>query len=119
MPSRRQNQTKMTVAEERKKRQEKFRKRSGSLFDKVKKLALDTDAFVALVVRDRAGRVRSFRSSDSLYWPYSIIDLIVSGNISTYMMLTNTKRRNILQVLTSTSRSMLSPAAGKGWKVPF
>jgi hypothetical protein len=32
----------MTVAEERKKRQEKFRKRTGSLFDKVKKLALDT-----------------------------------------------------------------------------
>jgi hypothetical protein len=84
MPSRRQNQTKMTVAEERKKRQEKFRKRTGSLFDKVKKLALDTDAFVALVVRDRAGRVRSFRSSDSLYWPHSITDLIVSGETSRY-----------------------------------
>jgi len=84
MPSRRQNQTKMTVAEERKKRQEKFRKRTGSLFDKVKKLALDTDAFVALVIRDRAGRVRSFRSSDSLYWPHSITDLIVSGETSRY-----------------------------------
>lgn len=116
MPSRRQNQTKMTAVEERKKRQEKFRKRTGSLFDKVRKLAQDTDAFVSLVVRDRAGRVRSFRSSDSLYWPHSIKDLIVSMTLLDIhnTMLTNTKRRNTLQVLTSTSRSVLSLAAGKG-----
>jgi hypothetical protein len=81
------------MAEERKKRQEKFRKRSGSLFDKVKKLALDTDAFVALVVRDRAGRVRSFRSSDSLYWPDSIIDLIVSIAISQYVVYLSNQRQ--------------------------
>ena len=84
MPSRRSRITATEEREERKKRQEKFRKRTGSLFDKVKKLALDTDAFVALVVRDRAGRVRSFRSSDSLYWPHSITDLIVSGETSRY-----------------------------------
>jgi hypothetical protein len=81
MPSRRQNQTK-TIMEERKKRQEKFKKRSGSLFDKVKKLALDTDTFATLVVRDRAGRVQSFKSLNDFYWPYLITDLIVSADIS-------------------------------------
>ena len=87
MPSRRQNQTaaeEREEREERKRRQEKFRKRTGSLFKKVEKLAKDTDAFVTLIVRDRAGRVRSFRSSDSLYWPYSIKDLIVSLTHSRY-----------------------------------
>ena len=67
----------MTTAEDRKKRQEKFRKRTGSLFDKAKKLAEDTDAFVALIVRDRVGRIRSFRSSDSLYWPHHCKDLSI------------------------------------------
>ena len=78
MPSRRSRIKATREREERKKRQEKFRKRTKSLFNKTKLLAKDTDAWVALVVRDRAGRVQSFRSSDSLYWPSSIQDLIVS-----------------------------------------
>jgi hypothetical protein len=69
--------SRIAVAEERKKRQEKFRKRTRSLFNKTRLLAKDTDAWVALIVRDRAGRVQSFRSSDSHYWPSSIQDLMV------------------------------------------
>ena len=83
MPSRVQFQTKLKEAEERKKRQEKFRKRTRSFFNKARLLAKDTDAWVALVVRDRAGRVQSFRSSESFYWPYSIKDLIVSRHFLT------------------------------------
>ena len=70
--------------EERKRRQEKFRKRTGSLFNKARLLAKDTDAWVALIVRDRAGRIKSFRSSDSLYWPPSVKDLIVGRRSSQF-----------------------------------
>jgi hypothetical protein len=55
------------MAKEYKKRQEKFKKKSKSLFNKVKKLALDTNTFVTLVVRNKANRVRSFRLLNSLY----------------------------------------------------
>jgi hypothetical protein len=87
MPSLLQFQVELADAEERKKRQEKFRKRTRSFFNKARLLAKDTDAWVALVVRDRSGRVQSFRSSDSPYWPPSIQDLIVSGYFSISMIL--------------------------------
>jgi hypothetical protein len=77
----------MTAAEERKKRQEKFRKRTRSLFSKTRLLAKDTDAWVALIVRDRAGRVQSFRSSGSLNWPPSIQDLMVSRHFSSFIII--------------------------------
>ena len=76
----------ITMAEERKKRQEKFRKRTRSLFNKTRLLAKDTDAWVALIVRDRAGRVQSFRLSGSRYWPPSIQDLMVSRHFSSSMI---------------------------------
>jgi hypothetical protein len=105
----------MTAADERKKRQEKFRKRTGSLFDKVEKLARDTDAFVSLVVCDRTGKARSFRASDRPYWPHSIKELIVSTKRLDIhdTTLNNTKRSNTPQGLTSISRSVPSSAAGK------
>ena len=78
MPSRRSQIKATKEREERKRRQEKFRKRTKSLFNKTRLLAKDTDAWVALVVRDRAGRVQSFRSSGSRHWPPSIQDLMVS-----------------------------------------
>ncbi|KAH9206341.1 hypothetical protein DL95DRAFT_73799 [Leptodontidium sp. 2 PMI_412] len=78
MPSRRSQTRATKEREERKKRQEKFRKRTRSLFNKTRLLAKDTDAWVALIVRDRAGRVQSIRSSGSRYWPPSIQDLMVS-----------------------------------------
>lgn len=86
MPSRR-SQIMAAEAEERKKRQEKFRKRTRSLYNKTRLLAKDTDAWVALIVRDRAGRVQSFRSSGSLYWPPSIQDLMVSRHFSSSIIL--------------------------------
>jgi hypothetical protein len=115
MLSRFRFQNKLTEAEERKRRQEKFRKRSPSLFSKAKLLAKDTDAWVALIVCDRAGRIRSFRLSDSLYWPLSTKDLIVSWHVSSSVILyaDQGKRRNTLQVSTSSSRSVLSLVAGK------
>ena len=61
----------MTAANERKARQTKFRKRTKSLFNKVRLLAKDTDASVALIVRGRDGRVLSFSSPDSIHWPPS------------------------------------------------
>lgn len=72
---------------ERKRRQEKFTKRTRSLFNKAKLLAKDTDAWVALIIRDRSGQIKSFRSSDSLYWPPSIKDLIVSRRFLSSMIL--------------------------------
>jgi hypothetical protein len=93
----------MTASEERekrKRRQEKFRKRGGSLFNKAKLLAKDTDAWVALIVRDKSGRIKSFRSSNNLYWPPSMKELIVGQLFSSSIiyMLTTTKRNNTLQV---------------------
>ncbi|KAH7363995.1 hypothetical protein BKA65DRAFT_545897 [Rhexocercosporidium sp. MPI-PUGE-AT-0058] len=76
MPLRRSQTRATKEREERKKRQEKFRKRTRSLFNKTRLLAKDTDAWVALIVRDRAGRVQSIRSSGSRYWPPSIQDLM-------------------------------------------
>src|SRR6266536_1855529 len=84
MPSRR---SQIAATEERKKRQEKFTKRSRSLFNKTIGLAKDTDAWVALIVRDRAGRIKSFRSSDSPYCPLSIQDLMVSRHFSSSIIL--------------------------------
>ena len=78
MPSRRSQARATKEREERKKRQEKFRKRTRSLFNKTRLLARDTDAWVALIVRDRDGRVQSIRSSGSRYWPPSIQDVMVS-----------------------------------------
>ena len=72
----------VTEKEERKSRQEKFTKRSKSLFNKTKRLAEDTDAWVALIVRDKSGKVRSIRSSNVPDWPPSIQDLIVSRLLS-------------------------------------
>ncbi|PVH67605.1 hypothetical protein DL98DRAFT_543023 [Cadophora sp. DSE1049] len=81
MPSRRSQTRATKEREERKKRQEKFRKRTRSLFNKARLLARDTDAWVALIVRDRDGRVQSIRSSGSRYWPPSIQDVVaVAGD---------------------------------------
>jgi len=93
MPSRRSRITATEEREERKKRQEKFRKRTRSLFNKTRLLAKDTDAWVALVVRDRAGRVQSFRSSGSLYWPPSIQDLMVSRHFLSSIVSANPGRK--------------------------
>jgi hypothetical protein len=85
MPSRVQLQ--IAESEERKKRQEKFRKRTRSFFNKARLLAKDTDAWVAVIVRDRSGRIQSFRASDNPQWPPSIKDLIVSRPCQNSMIL--------------------------------
>ena len=77
----------LTEAEERKRRQEKFNKRTKSLFNKAKRLAEDTDAWVALIVRNRAGKVTSLRASENPNWPPSIIDLIGAQRFSSPMTL--------------------------------
>lgn len=74
----------MTAADERRKRQDKFRKRTKSLVSKARLLAKDTDASVALIVRGRDGRVQSFRSSDNAHWPPSIENIVVSTIIFQY-----------------------------------
>ncbi|KAH8800772.1 hypothetical protein F5884DRAFT_862700 [Xylogone sp. PMI_703] len=84
MRSRRRRQSAVSEREERKRRQEKFRKRSGSLFNKARLLAKDTDAWVALIVRDKVGQVRTLRSSSDSSWPPSINDLIKSHPSGTH-----------------------------------
>jgi hypothetical protein len=78
MPSR----VEMMESEERKRRQEKFRKRSKSLFHKVKELATETDAWVVFIVRDRTGKVRSIRASPNADWNPSVNDLLVCEGFS-------------------------------------
>jgi hypothetical protein len=51
---------------------------------KAKLLAKDTDAWVAVIIRDRSGRIQSFRSSNNRYWPPSIKDLIVGCHFSKF-----------------------------------
>ena len=119
MPSRVQFQmTEAEEREERKRRQEKFRKRTGSLFNKVRLLAKDTDAWVTLIVRDRSGRIQSFRSSDNFNWPPSIKDLIVGRRFSSSKILyaNRYQRRKILGAPMSSSRSMAFLVAGKRWQ---
>ncbi|PVH67566.1 hypothetical protein DL98DRAFT_600355 [Cadophora sp. DSE1049] len=87
MPSRRSQTRATKEREERKKRQEKFRKRTRSLFNKTRLLARDTDAWVALIVRDRDGRVQSIRSSGSRYWPPSIQDVVKANPSGTHEFL--------------------------------
>jgi hypothetical protein len=82
MPSR----VEMMESEQRKRRQEKFRKRSKSLFHKVEELATETDAWVVFIVRDRTGRVRSIRSSSNPNWNPSVNDLIVGEGFSNFMI---------------------------------
>ncbi|CZR65312.1 uncharacterized protein PAC_15212 [Phialocephala subalpina] len=71
----RKRQYKLTT-EERKKRQEKFRKRSRSLKNKVRQLAEQTDCYVAFIAIDKSGKCQSIRSSNDPSWPPSIDDMI-------------------------------------------
>jgi hypothetical protein len=75
MPPRARNH--MQKCQELKRRQEKLRKRSASLFHKAEELAMMTDAWVALVVRDKTGRIRSLRASNDPNWPPSSRDFTV------------------------------------------
>lgn len=65
------------MRDEHKKRREKYTKRTKSLRKKIRELAKQTDAYVALVLRDPCGKVESIRSSNDPSWPPSIDTLIV------------------------------------------
>jgi hypothetical protein len=62
---------------ERKKRLEKFRKRSKSLVHKAKELAEQTDSYVGLYLIEKSGRCHTFTSHDPNWHPQSFNNLNV------------------------------------------
>ena len=115
MPSRVQSQ--MTEAEERKRRQERLRKRSASLFHKASLLAKDTDAWIALFVRDRAGRIKSFRASNDLHWPPSIEDHNVSRCLLTSMIIYTDQRQLKKKQPSGSHKFVEKHFVSGGWRV--
>ncbi|KAH8587322.1 hypothetical protein B0O99DRAFT_678194 [Bisporella sp. PMI_857] len=65
-------QLKLKQAEERKKRQEKFRKRSKSLFSKIKLLAKDTDAWAALIATHPSGK-HDFLEKENIFGCWKVV----------------------------------------------
>jgi hypothetical protein len=63
---------------ERRKRLEKFRKRSKSLVHKAKELAEQTDSYVGLYLIEKSGRCHTFTSHDPDWHPLSFNHLNVS-----------------------------------------